>query len=119
MAKIQSKYLKALNEILEIFAKLTISVEKESVADEDPELVLAELSLITKDCLDELLEDDFTPEDVANLITAITTALDEIEPGIFDSIELEDEEDENDDDLEIDEDYDEYEDDDDYDDDDF
>ena len=119
------KIMEALSQLLEGFAELQDTldteygeaddVDDEKAADDD-DVVVDPDSLIVKElklAIEGSIEtDDYTPEEIANLIAALTEALEEVDPNIFadaDDEEEEEEEDEDeddydDDDLDLDED---------------
>ena len=108
------KIMEALSQLLEGFAELQDSLDSdlddevegddESDVDDDdivastPEMVVLKH---LKSAIEAVIEtDDFAPEEIANLIAALTEALEEIDPNIFTEGESEDEDDEDDDDDE-------------------
>lgn len=102
------KIMEALSQLLEGFAELQDSLETEygEEADEDdidegetevkdPDAaIVAELKTAIEGCIET---DDYTPEEIANLIAALTEALEEVDPNVFSDTTDEDEEEEEDD----------------------
>lgn len=118
------KIMEALSQLLEGFAELQDSIESdfegEEVEEEETEIdEVEELEpdqIVIKEvrsAIESTMEtDDFAPEDVANLIAALTEALQEIDPNIFDdTLQAVAVDSEDDDEVDIDEDEDDEEDD--------
>lgn len=110
------KIMEALSQLLEGFAELQDSLETEygEEADEDdidegetevkdPDAaIVAELKTAIEGCIET---DDYTPEEIANLIAALTEALEEVDPNVFsDTVEEDEEEEEDEDDEDYDDD---------------
>lgn len=120
------KIIEALSQLLEGFAELQDSIESEySEETEDDDTEEAEeasdaerldpdAAIVSqmKTAIEAAIEtDDYSPEEVANVIASLTEALEEIDPNIFEGAETEsadeDEEeyeDEDEDDLDFDDD---------------
>lgn len=116
------KIMEALSQLLEGFAELQDGIESEIGEDldesEDEEdetesetldpdaAIVKEMKVAIEGAIET---DDYSPEEVANLIASLTEALEEIDPNIFSEVEEEEEEEEeedydDDDDLDFDED---------------
>ena len=120
--KATEKIMEALSQLLEGFAELQDVVETEmgvdpddvdeDESDDDAESESLDpdtaMTREVKSAIEGAMEsDDYTPEEVANLIAALTEALEEIDPNIFQEEEEEVEEDEeydDEDDLDFDDD---------------
>lgn len=125
--RVTEKIIDALSQLLEGYAELQDAIESEYSEDdvEDESAEDREEGAITPDsalvaeirsAIEAAMEaEDYTPEEVANLIASLTEALEEIDPNVFDAEEedkSEDEEEEyeeDDDDIDLDEDDDDYE----------
>lgn len=129
------KIIEALNQLLEGFSELQDAVENEYADDDeddsddertqrdeagerqDPDnAIVSEMKTAIEASMES---EDYTPEEIANVIACLTEALQEIDPNIFEESESdEDEEEEDDDDDDLDFDDEDYEDDEEDDDDD-
>jgi DNA-binding FrmR family transcriptional regulator len=102
--------MEALSQLLEGFAELQDSLDTEYGEVEDDEdkdddatdivdpdaAIIKELKIAIEGSIET---DDYTPEEIANLIAALTEALEEVDPNVFaDSSEDDEEEEEEDDD---------------------
>jgi hypothetical protein len=111
------KIMEALSQLLEGFAELQDSLdsdlddeieddEESEVEDDDIAASTPEMIVLKhlKSAIEAVIEtDDFAPEEIANLIAALTEALEEVDPNIFSESESdEDEEEEEDDDEDLD-----------------
>ena len=121
------KIMEALSQLLEGFAELQDSLDTEYGEDSDDDddkdtddveitdpdaAIIKELKIAIEGSIET---DDYTPEEIANLIAALTEALEEVDPNVFsdgsddDEEETEEEDDDedyddDDDDLDLDDD---------------
>ena len=116
-SKITRKITDALSELLEGYTELLESLEDEYPTDDigdvdsNDELDI-ESSLITevRAALELVMEsEDYSPDDIASLITSMTEALEEIDPSIFEQEEGEEEDDDDDYIVDDEDDFDDYE----------
>jgi uncharacterized coiled-coil protein SlyX len=113
--KTLDKLTKAMNGLISGFqaveedvkAQHDIDPESDDINDDPEKLaeintgVVSEVRTILENLIDE---DEYSTEEIAKVLTALSEALQEIDPDVFDGSEDEEEEEDEDDDLDLDED---------------
>ncbi|MBX7145664.1 MAG: hypothetical protein K1X79_14530 [Oligoflexia bacterium] len=117
--KAAEKIIEALTQLLEGYSELQESIENDFGGEKDDEETAEELdaALVTemRAAVESVIEnEDYTAEEIASVISALTDCLQEIDPDVFETEETEeeeddddyddDDEDEDDEDLDLDED---------------
>ena len=97
MAKTENKIIEGLTQLVEGFSELEDKMEAEYGADAaDDEISTAIVSEVVA-CLESVIEsEDYTPQYLASVVSALHQSLEELDPDIFSREEESEEEDDDD-----------------------